>query len=141
METSPSPFLCRVEQFRLANHDGLMRLLEQVTAAGGEGLMLHRRDAHYRSGRSADRLKVKAYEEGEARVIAHLPGRGRHLGRLGALLVEEPDGIRFRLGTGFSDAERSQPPPIGSIVTFKHHGRTAHGRPRFASFLRLGDRL
>ncbi|MBK1621746.1 hypothetical protein CKO42_25850 [Lamprobacter modestohalophilus] len=41
--------------------------------------------------------------------------------------------------THFSDAERATPPPIGSIVSFKYHGRTKYGRPRFASFLRITD--
>jgi DNA ligase-1 len=56
---------------------------------------------------------------------------------LGALLVEEPDGRRFRIGIGLSDAERRDPPPVGAIITFKYQGRTANGTPRFASFLRL----
>lgn len=138
---TPSPFIGLVEQNRVADHDALMAVLSQVVAAGGEGLMLHRRDSAYRIGRSADLLKVKPYQEADARVIAHLPGRGRHEGRLGSLLVEETDGTRFRLGTGFSDAERDAPPPVGSVVNFKYHGRTTNGLPRFASFLRRVEAL
>lgn len=141
LATSPSPFIGLVEQTRVADHDALMVALEQVVAAGGEGLMLHRRDSLYRIGRTADLLKVKPYLETDARVIAHLPGRGRHEGRMGSLLVEEADGTRFRLGTGFSDVERDDPPPIGSIVNFKYHGRTTNGLPRFASFLRRVETL
>ncbi|NCC28707.1 MAG: DNA ligase [Gammaproteobacteria bacterium] len=138
---APSPFIALVEQAEIADHDALMAELERVVAVGGEGLMLHRRDAVYRSGRTADLLKVKPYQDAEGRVIGHLPGRGRHAGRLGALLVEEPDGTRFRLGTGFTDAERETPPPIGTRVTFKYQGRTAKGLPRFASFLRPAETL
>ncbi len=58
---------------------------------------------------------------------------------LGSLLVQEIDGDRFRIGSGFSDAERADPPAIGSIVTFKYHGRTKNGLPRFASFLRMAE--
>lgn len=141
LATSPSPFLDLVEQTRVVDHDALMVVLERVVAAGGEGLMLHRRDSLYRIGRSADLLKVKPYLEADARVIAHLPGQGRHEGRLGALVVEEADGTRFRLGTGFSDAERDAPPPVGSVVNFKYHGRTTNGLPRFASFLRRAETL
>ncbi|RKT44043.1 DNA ligase [Thiocapsa rosea] len=141
VEASPSPFLMLVEQTHVADHDALMAALEQVVAAGGEGLMLHRRDSLYRIGRTADLLKVKPYLEADARVIAHLPGRGRHEGRMGSLLVEEADGTRFRLGTGFSDAERDDPPPEGSVVNFKYHGRTINGLPRFASFLRRVETL
>jgi DNA ligase-1 len=60
---------------------------------------------------------------------------------LGALVVEEADGTRFRLGTGFSDVERDDPPPVGSVVNFKYHGRTTNGLPRFASFLRQVETL
>lgn len=136
---SPNPQIAPVEQFRVADHADLMARLETVVAAGGEGLMLHRDDAPYRAGRSDDLIKVKPYLDAEARVIAHLPGKGKYEGMLGALLVEEPSGQRFRLGTGFSDAERRSPPPIGSRVTFKYHGRTRNGIPRFASFLRVRE--
>jgi DNA ligase-1 len=134
-----NPHVGLVAQNRVADHDALMTRLERVAAAGGEGLMLHRRDAPYRPGRSDDLLKVKPYLEAEARVIDHLPGRGKYQGMLGSLLVELPAGRRFRVGTGFTDAERQAPPPIGSLITFKYFGLTRTGLPRFASFLRVAD--
>ena len=134
---APSPYLVLIDQFRVSGHDALMDHLAAVVREGGEGLMLHREDSLYRAGRSADLLKVKPYLDAEARVIAHLPGKGRLEGVLGALLVEEEGtGTRFRLGSGFTDAQRRAPPPIGSLVTFKYQGRTARGLPRFPSFLR-----
>ncbi len=132
----PSPYLALIDQFRVIDHDALMEHLAAIVSEGGEGLMLHREDSLYRAGRSDDLLKVKPYLDAEARVIAHLPGKGRLQGMLGALLVEEGNGLRFRLGTGFTDAQRRSPPPIGSLVTFKYHGRTARGLPRFPTFLR-----
>jgi DNA ligase-1 len=139
LEASRSPYSAVVEQQRVTDHPALMALLEGIVAAGGEGLMLHRDAALYRAGRSGDLLKVKPYMDAEARVITHLPGQGKYTGMLGALLVELPSGRRFRIGTGFSDAERADPPPIGSTVTFKYHGLTKTGLPRFASFLRVRD--
>ena len=56
---------------------------------------------------------------------------------LGALLVESSSGQRFRIGTGFTHAERKHPPPVGSIVTYKYHGLTVNGLPRFPSYLRV----
>jgi len=56
---------------------------------------------------------------------------------VGALLVERPDGLRFRLGSGLDDAQRAAPPPIGSLVTYRHNGHTRNGVPRFARFLRV----
>jgi DNA ligase-1 len=134
-----NPFLTVVEQQRVTGHGALMARLDAVVAAGGEGLMLRREAAPYRGGRSDDLLKVKRHLDAEARVIAHLPGQGKYQGMLGALLVEEANGTRFRIGTGFSDAERADPPPVGSVVTFRYRGRTKNGLPRFASFLRLRE--
>lgn len=134
---SANPSLVPVEQVRIVHHADLMARLNAVVQAGGEGLMLHRDGADYRAGRTDDLLKVKLYQDAEARVIEHLPGQGKYAGMLGALLVEDADGRRFRLGTSFTDAERRNPPPLGSLVTYQYRGHTDKGIPRFASFLRV----
>ena len=130
------PQLAAVPQQRLAGRAALQRRLDDVVAAGGEGLVLHRADALWRAGRSADLLKLKPLHDAEAVVVGHLAGQGRHAGRLGALRVRLGDGRDMLIGTGFSDADRASPPPLGSMVTFTYRGRTAAGVPRFASFLR-----
>ena len=99
--------------------------------------MLHRGGSLYRAGRSPDLLKLKPYQDAEARVVGQIAGKGKYLGMLGALEVEDRDGRRFRIGTGFTEAERRAPPPLGSRVTFQYRGRTEDGIPRFASFLRV----
>ena len=128
-----------VEQLRVADHDALMAMLTEVVAGGGEGLMLHKGSSLYAAGRSDDLLKLKSYEDAEAVVVGHLPGRGKFTGMLGALLVEMPDGRRFRLGSGFSVEERRDPPPPGATVSYKYFGKTRNGLPRFASFLRIRE--
>ena len=136
VESLGQPWVQAVPQRRVANDAALQALLHRTVRAGGEGLMLHRGASLYRAGRSDDLIKVKTHEDTEARVVAHLPGKGRHAGRLGALLVETPSGQRFRLGAGFSDADRESPPPVGSWVTYRFRGTHAGGFPRFASFVR-----
>lgn len=126
-----------VAQFRLANATELEARLKLVAAGGGEGLVLHRRRAHYRIGRSDDLIKYKLYEDAEARVVAHAPGKGKYAGMLGALVMKLPDGRQFRLGSGFTDAQRANPPPIGSLVTYRYNGLTSKGLPRFARFQRI----
>ena len=131
------PWVVAVAQQRVASDATLQALLQRTVRGGGEGLMLHRGASLYRAGRSDDLIKVKTHDDTEARVVGHLPGQGKHAGRLGALLVEMPSGQRFKLGTGLSDAERGDPPPIGSWVTYRFRGTHDSGLPRFASFVRV----
>lgn len=130
------PGLQVVQQMQLPSPAALQQQLDAVVAAGGEGLMLQRADAPYRAGRSGTLLKLKPLHDADAVVLAHVPGRGKHAGRLGALRVRTEAGVEFLIGTGFSDAQREQPPAPGALITFTHRGHTASGVPRFASFLR-----
>lgn len=133
------PQLVAVAHSPVADRVALMHRLQQVVSTGGEGLALHRADAPYATGRGDVLLKLKPQQDAEAEVIGHLPGRGRHAGRLGALRVRTEAGVVFDIGTGFTDAQREAPPPPGSWVTFRYRGLTAQGVPRFASFLRLHE--
>jgi DNA ligase-1 len=113
--------------------------LARVEALGGEGLMMRRPGSKYEVGRSSSLLKVKSFHDTEARVLAHVAGLGKNKGRLGSLLVELPDGTRFNVGTGFTDAERAAPPAIGSIITFRYQELSNAGVPRFPSY--VGERI
>jgi DNA ligase-1 len=138
------PWVQLVAQSKVANHAVLQERLRKTVKLGGEGLMLHRGASLYKAQRNDDLLKVKTHEDSEARVVAHVPGKGKHAGQLGALLVEMPAGDgkpaqRFKLGTGFSDAERQDPPVVGSLVTYRFRGLNNSGVPRFASFMRVRE--
>jgi DNA ligase-1 len=119
--------------------DHLRQELARVEALGGEGLMLRRPRSRYEVGRSVSLLKVKTFLDGEGRVVGHKAGAGRHKGRLGALQVELADGTRVDVGTGFSDAERENPPPVGSIITFRYQELSEAGVPRFPSYVGVRD--
>ncbi len=117
--------------------DHLKAELERVNGLGGEGLMLREPGSLYQVGRSSTLLKVKTFHDAEATVLEHVAGMGRHKGRLGSLLVQLPDGTRFNVGTGFSDAERASPPPVGSVITFRYQELSDGGVPRFPSYVGL----
>ena len=131
------PQLVAVEQFKVADRATLKRRLDEVVSAGGEGLMLHLADAAYVTGRSDVLLKLKPAFDTEAIVVEHIRGKGKYAGQMGALRVQMPNGKRFNIGTGFSDAMRKNPPPVGTNVTYTYRGLTNKGTPRFASFLRV----
>ncbi|MBG9992059.1 MULTISPECIES: DNA ligase [Pseudoalteromonas] len=136
-----SPHISVVVQYSFTNNEQLTEYFENITKQGGEGVMLHLASAKHSNGRSSALLKLKPYLDAEAIVIAHLPGKGKYQGMLGALRVKTAQGQVFSIGTGFNDAERATPPEIGSAVTYRYHGLTKNGLPRFASFLRVRDNL
>ncbi|MBB5186948.1 DNA ligase-1 [Zhongshania antarctica] len=131
-----TPSIALIEQYKIDDEAALMKALDHVIVNGGEGLMLHLGSAPYRGIRSDDLLKLKRFSDAEAVVIAHIPGKGKFSGMLGAVVVKMPNGREFKIGSGFSDEERRHPPAIGSTISYKYQGTTASGLPRFASFFR-----
>jgi len=125
-----------VRQTRVLDRAHMQRELKRVLRSGGEGLMLRKPGSRYVHRRSPTLLKVKAMRDAEARVVGHVPGRGKHAGRLGALLCETRGGRRFKVGTGLTDADRMRPPRIGSRITYGYQEMTAGGVTRFPVFLR-----
>lgn len=112
--------------------------LDRVDALGGEGLMLHKKNAKYQPYRRVSHLlKVKKVHDADAVVIEIIEGKGKYRGKMGALLVELENGVRFKIGTGFSDQERDNPPQVGDLITFKYNGFTKNNIPRFARFWRI----
>jgi len=130
------PWLQLVAQFRVPDSPSLLAHLQKVVQVGGEGLMLHRADAAYVTGRSDALLKLTPERDAEATVVGHVPGKGKLQGVLGALKVRTPEGREFRIGTGFTMAERQSPPSIGSQVTYRYRELTRSGLPRFPRYLR-----
>lgn len=131
-----------VAQSKVSNDVELKKRLYETVRLGGEGLALHRGASFYTGQRNGDLLKLKTHEDAEARVISHIPGKGKYAGKLGALLVEMPaaddrPARRFKLGTGLSDVQRLTPPPVGSQLTYRFSGLNDSGIPRFASFMRV----
>ena len=133
------PWLQIVEQFEIKDRKALDLKLDEILKIGGEGLMLHRTDALYTIGRSDILLKMKLWHDAEATVVAHHPGKGKYKGLLGALRVRTADGIEFMLGTGLNEADRRNPPQIGSVITFRYRELTRRGLPRFASYYRTRE--
>jgi DNA ligase 1 len=138
------PWVQAVAQTPAGSAAALQTLLRTTVQAGGEGLVLHRGSAHYASGRSDDLRKLKMQDDAEGVVVGHMGGHGKYAGQLGALWLELPatagqPARRFKLGAGLSDAQRRNPPPVGSWVSFHYRGETSTGLPRFASFWRMAS--
>ncbi|WP_419811423.1 DNA ligase [Bacterioplanoides sp.] len=132
-----TPWLKALTQKKLSSETQLKEQLQQVVAAGGEGLMLRHGRALYQVKRSQDLLKLKPQDDAEATVIDYVAGEGKYRGMVGALLVRDSQGREFRLGSGLTDAQRKTPPAIGTQVTYSYNGLTNTGLPRFARFVRV----
>ncbi|MGL4712163.1 MAG: DNA ligase, partial [Shewanella sp.] len=135
--TGKSDYLDVIAQFQVESVEALYQKLDTLVTKGAEGLMLHRSSATYISGRNPHLMKLKPYYDAEATVIGHIEGKGQFAGQMGAIRVQTPDGRIFKIGTGFTLAERQHPPAVGTIITYKYLGLTVNGLPRFASFLRV----
>lgn len=138
--------MCRNQSSQIADHvwvlthkecggiDHLREELERVEDLDGEGMMLRQPRSLYEPNRSSTLLKVKTFHDAEAVVTEHVPGAGRFAGMMGALWVKTGS-KKFKIGTGFSDKERRDPPPVGSKVTFRYTGLSKDGIPRPAAYV------
>jgi DNA ligase-1 len=139
LSTTTVPWLRPVAQREVKDARALQDLLQDTVRQGGEGLMLHRADALWQPGRTDALFKLKPDLDEEGLVVGHQAGQGRLKGQTGALLVQMPSGQRFALGSGLSEAQRRDPPRVGSWVTYRFPERTPSGLPRFASFVRVRE--
>ncbi len=134
---NPPIYIQLVKQWKVDNRQQLQQQMESVVNAGGEGLMLHKGNSLYKGERSDDLLKLKPFDDAEAIVFRHIAGKGKYQNMMGSMEVVNGMNLHFRIGTGFTDAERKNPPPVGSTITYRFNGLTKKGLPRFPRFLRI----
>lgn len=127
-----------------ANAEEMQRLFHTYTAEGYEGVMLRTDEpyflgetAHGTEHRSRTLWKYKHWEDGEFLCVGFTHGEGKASIGFGALVLQGPLGNTFKVGTGFTDEERMQPPPIGSLVRVRYLELTADGIPFNPSFLAI----
>lgn len=140
-----------IAQTPIKNKDELDKALQRVVKLGGEGLVVRKNSAPYENFRTKNAMKLKIYEDSECKVIAHNAGKGKFAHKLGSITCEQEiiikentsdfkthktKLVRFKIGSGFSDKERENPPPINSLITYKFNGYTKNGVPKFPVFLR-----
>lgn len=105
-ETRILPILARIN----CNYDNIIaNMLDAVTSAGAEGLMLNLARANYQHKRTADLLKVKNTYTMDMLVYDWEEGTGKYEDMIGALYCRaQADGkvIEAKVGTGLSDVQR-----------------------------------
>ena len=129
-----------IKQVKVKDNAEFEAFAEQIVAKGGEGAVAREPNAPYERKRSKNALKYKKFKDAECVVVAHKVGQGKFSGLLGSVVCENlSDKKRFKIGSGFSDKERANPPKIGSVITYKYQNLTAKGLPRFPVFLRVRE--
>ncbi|MDT8283879.1 MAG: DNA ligase [Gammaproteobacteria bacterium] len=135
--TIPKPMhLFVIPQIEIKSQAHLDEFLQQVMRQGGEGVVIRDPAAAYQTGRLDGALKLKPFQDEECEVTGYHPGQGKYQNLVGALDCRLENQNFIRIGSGLSDEQRTNPPAIGSIITFKYNGLTARGLPRFPVFLR-----
>ena len=94
--------------------------LDEVTSAGGEGLMLRAPHSLWTPARAHTLLKVKGLHDMEGTVVGCTHGRrtelgSKLLGKMGALILKLDSGVRLEL-SGFTDEERALTTADGDVV-------------------------
>lgn len=138
LQTHPQVNIVVIPQHSVQNLAQVQTFLRKIEAHGGEGVMLRDPKAAYQGGRSDQLLKLKSQQDAECTVSTHHVGKGKYSGKLGALSCRNQYG-EFRIGSGFSDADRDHPPPIGTVITYRYRGFTAKGLPRFPTYIRIRE--
>ena len=165
---------CYVAHHHLDNLEDLVKYEAKVIKQGYEGVVLRDARAPYKQGRSTLKenwaLKLKRFVDAEAQIIGYYErmhndnpqtrnahGRAERLGGkmglrpagdLGGFDVRDvATGVVFRVGTGWSAAERTmlwliRSKLVGEILTYKHFPVGAKDKPNlpiFVSFRNLED--
>ncbi|MBR2250981.1 MAG: DNA ligase [Neisseriaceae bacterium] len=134
-QTHPESNFQIIPQYIVKNQQQAKDFFQEVTKNGGEGVIFRNPSLPYQAGRNTGFLKWKPQFDDECTVIKHLAGKGKHTGKMGAVLCENQHG-QFRIGTGFTEDDRQNPPPVGSTITYRYRGFTSKGKPKFATYLR-----
>ena len=128
------------------SRDDFDACFQRILDNGGEGMVLAQQGSFYEFKRSSTQWKKTPVFTAEATVTGHTAGTGKHEGKVGALEVVampfDPDNrciLKFKVGTGLSDVQRSDPPPVGSVITYSYKGLTNAGVPRHPAFIEVRD--
>ena len=126
-----------IPQIDITERAQLNAFLDDIVAGGGEGVVVRDPTTPYQTGRLSSALKVKKYTDADCVVEKILPGKGKYRGQMGAVECRMANGRAIKIGSGFSDKNRANPPAVGAVITFKYYGLSRKGVPRFAVFLRI----
>ena len=130
-------------------HDVQSEVIHGFLEDGAEGVMIKSRTGLYQPGkRSKDWIKVKRFSTGDFLVTDYIPGKGRHIGKVGALVVgyaTESSIMEVARVGNLTDEMRDElseptgelkPKYYNQVAEVMAQGKTADGRLRHPHFVR-----
>ena len=101
-----------------------------------EGAMVRGLTVPYQHKRTDALLKMKDFQDAEARIIGIEEGRGKLRGHVGAFICETSAGVQFNVKLSGSteklrEAFENPSEWIGQTLRYRYQNLTAEGKPRF----------
>jgi DNA ligase-1 len=121
-----------IPQIYIKNKEHLSLYHKKLELLGAEGLVVRDPKVLYINKRT-----VKTFKDTECKIIGYTKGNGKYKGKVGAIICELENKIKFKIGSGLSDKFRETPLEIGTIITFKYQNMTVNNKPRFPVYLRV----
>ncbi|MCI2236405.1 DNA ligase [Helicobacter sp. CaF467b] len=138
LDKNPTPHIKIIPQIKIQDKTHLQSYFQSILDKKGEGIIIRQNDSPYNNSNHS--YKYKPYMDSECKVIGYTQGKGKFKGKLGAILCQanfKGELKTFKIGSGFTQKERENPPPINSLITYKYNGFTKNNLPRFPVFLHI----
>lgn len=131
-----------------SNINMIIKLLDEVTSNGEEGIMVNVNDAPYECKRAKTLLKVKKFQTVDLRIVDVVVGTGKYIDTTGAIVVEYK-GNKVSVGTGLTDGDReyfwnNKESVINRVAEIKYFEESTNQKNdelslRFPVFVRLRE--
>lgn len=109
-----------IPQIAIRDREHLADFHKNISSQGGEGVVVRDPSTPYINKRTNKALKLKKFNDAECEVIGYTKGKGLIRNLVGALKCRLESGIEFKVGSGLSNADRRNPPSIGTIDHYRY---------------------
>lgn len=141
LQQYPSETIKIIKQIPIKSKQQLNNFLDKIIKNKGEGVVVRNPKTLYQTGRLSSALKIKKYQDDECIVLEILGGKGKYKDKMGALKCQTKAGEIFKIGSGFTDIQRENPPAVGTQITFKYYGLTKNKKYKHPVFLKIKPKL
>lgn len=118
--------------YRGSDKETALKILNEVTEKGFEGVMLNQANYYYTLNRTKGLLKLKKFKDADLKIVGFEEGEGKFRGVLGKINVEYKGSV-VGVGSGFDDATRAEiwsnkEKYLGKIAKIKYFDESKNSR-------------